>query len=73
MNPVNPKKLLRSKWTAVSPVKKEKHFMVVSLIEPEIPEGPVVEVNIEAVFSNNVYQIEWAELKDTTKWRQGWV
>lgn len=73
MNPVNPKKLLRSKWTAVSPVKKEKHFMVVSLIEPEIPEGPVIEINIEAVFSNNVYQIEWAELKDTTKWRQGWV
>ena len=28
MNRINPTKLLRSKWTAVSPVKKEKHFMV---------------------------------------------
>lgn len=73
MNPVNPKKLLKSKWTAVTPVKKEKHFMVVSIVEPEIAEHPVVEVNIEAVFSNNIYQIRWAELRDATKWRQGWI
>jgi tryptophan-rich hypothetical protein len=73
MNPVNSKKLLRSKWTAVAPVNKEKHFMVVSLIEPEVPEAPIVEINIESVYSNNIYQIAWADLKDTTKWRQGWV
>ncbi|NLZ79547.1 MAG: TIGR02450 family Trp-rich protein, partial [Gammaproteobacteria bacterium] len=28
MHRINPKKLLHSKWTAVSPVNKEKHFMV---------------------------------------------
>jgi hypothetical protein len=27
MNNINPKKLLNSKWTAVTPVNKEKHFM----------------------------------------------
>ncbi|WP_198927950.1 TIGR02450 family Trp-rich protein, partial [Vibrio crassostreae] len=39
MNRINPKKLLRSKWTAVSPVKKEKHFMVT---EVEFEEGEVI-------------------------------
>lgn len=73
MNPVNSKKLLRSKWTATNPTKKEKHFIVVGLIEPENPDEPVVEINIEAVYSNNVYRIAWAELKDTSQWRQGWV
>ena len=28
MNPLNPKKLLNSKWTAVKPRNKEKHFLV---------------------------------------------
>ncbi len=28
MNKINPQKLLNSKWTAVKPVKKEKHFLV---------------------------------------------
>ena len=39
MNRINPKKLFRSKWTAVSPMKKEKHFMVT---EVEFDEGEVV-------------------------------
>ena len=32
---LNPKKLLLSKWTAATPHKKEKHFIVVKLIQPE--------------------------------------
>ena len=32
MNQINPTKLLRSKWTAVTPVKREKHFMVVEVV-----------------------------------------
>ncbi|WP_197469207.1 TIGR02450 family Trp-rich protein, partial [Oleiphilus sp. HI0125] len=28
MNKIDPKKLLNSKWTAVRPLNKEKHFMV---------------------------------------------
>lgn len=31
MNKINPKKLLHSKWTAVSPVNKEKHFLVTEM------------------------------------------
>jgi hypothetical protein len=36
MNPLNPKKLLLTKWTAVKPVAKQKHFLVV----PEKPLEP---------------------------------
>jgi hypothetical protein len=37
MNPLNPKKLLLTKWTAVKPVPKQKHFLVSRVIEPELP------------------------------------
>ena len=38
---INPRKLLLSKWTAVAPQAREKHFMVVRLIDPALPELPV--------------------------------
>ena len=38
MNPLHPNKLLLTKWTAVKPVAKEKHFLVVKLILPEMQE-----------------------------------
>ena len=51
MNPLNPKKLLLTKWTAVKPLAKQKHFLVSRVIEPDLPTDPVVSVEIEAVFS----------------------
>lgn len=36
------KKLLQTKWTAVTPRNKEKHFLVTKVIEPEPPGSPVV-------------------------------
>jgi hypothetical protein len=36
MNPLNPQKLLPSKWTAVKPVAKQKHFLVSRVIQPEL-------------------------------------
>ena len=32
MNPLNPKKLLLSKWTAVQPLHKDKHFLVAKVV-----------------------------------------
>ncbi len=32
MNPLHPKKLMSSKWTAVQPVARQKHFMVVHVV-----------------------------------------
>lgn len=69
---LNPAKLLRSKWTACIPANKEKHFMVVALIEPE-PAGPVVQVTLEAVHSGRQFDLAWCALRDTAVWRQGWV
>ena len=32
MNPMNPKKLLLTSWTAVKPLAKQKHFLVSRVI-----------------------------------------
>ena len=73
MNPLNPKKLLLSKWTAVKPVAKQKHFLVSRVIQPELPTDPIVSVEIESVFSKATQVIAWRELQDDSAWRQGWV
>ncbi len=72
-NPVNPKKLLLSKWTAVQPVARQKHFLVSKVIEPDEPGGKLEWVEIEAVHSGLARRIGWRELKDGSTWRQGWV
>ena len=73
MNPLNPKKLLLTKWTAVKPIAKQKHFLVSRVIEPDLPTDPIVSVEIEAVFSKAVQMIAWRKLQDDSVWRQGWV
>ena len=70
---LSPKKLLHTKWTAVAPRNKEKHFLVTKVIEPMPPGSPVVSVEIEAVHSKRVRVIAWRELKDALQWRRGWV
>ena len=73
MNPLNPKKLLLTKWTAVKPVAKQKHFLVSRVIQPEQLTDPIVSVEIEAVFSKATHVIAWRELQDDGVWLQGWV
>ena len=73
MNPLNPKKLMQTKWTAVKPVAKQKHFLVSRVIQPEQPTDPIVSVEIEAVFSKATQVIAWRELQDEGVWRQVWV
>jgi tryptophan-rich hypothetical protein len=73
MNPLNPKKLLLTKWTAVKPVAKQKHFLVSRVIQPDDPTAPIESVEIEAVFSKAVQVIPWRELQDDRVWRLGWV
>lgn len=73
MNPLNPKKLQLTKWTAVQPVAKQKHFLVSRVIQPESATDPIEWVEIEAVFSKATQIIAWRNLQDDTVWRQGWV
>lgn len=70
MNKINPKKLLNSKWTAVNPEKKEKHFLVSEVEFDE--EGVVVSCCIEAVMSKRLIPINWRDLKDESNWTHGW-
>ena len=73
MNPLNTKKLLLTKWTAVKPVAKQKHFLVSRVIQPDESTDPIEWVEIEAVFSKAVQVIAWRDLQDDSAWRQGWV
>lgn len=72
-NPLSPKKLLLSKWTAVSPAHKEKHFVVTRVVKPDPPAVRVDWVEIEAVHSGRASILRWRDLTDGSRWRQGWV
>jgi len=72
-NPLSPKKLLLSKWTAVTPRLKDKHVMVIKVLQPEPPITRIDMVELEAVRSRQVLLLHWRDLTDATQWRQGWV
>ncbi len=72
MNRLSPKKLLLTKWTAVKPVAKNKHFIVTKVIQPEDDSNIIDLIEIEAVYSKKILQISWRDLQDDTKWLQGW-
>ena len=73
MNPLHPKKLLLSKWTAVAPVAKNKHFLVSKVIACAPPSQEIEAIELEAVFSKAVVRMDWRALRDPALWRQGWV
>lgn len=70
---INPKKLLLSKWTAIEVIAKQKHFLVSKLIQENDLALPIIEIEIEAVYSGQKHVIAWRELQDKSKWVQGWV
>ena len=70
MNKINSKKLLNSKWTAVTPANKEKHFVVSEIKFDE--EGVVISCCIEAVMSKRAAPINWHDLKQDSLWIHGW-
>jgi tryptophan-rich hypothetical protein len=73
MNTLQPNKLLLSKWTAVKPIAKEKHFLVSKVVAPELEGGKVEWIDLEAVHSKASRRMGWKELQDDTQWRRGWV
>ncbi|OAZ97074.1 TIGR02450 family Trp-rich protein [Halomonas sp. G11] len=70
MNTINPSKLHHSKWTAVQPRNKEKHFMVTQLIRDE--DENVVDVVVEAIYSHRETVMPWQHLRDDSVWKMGW-
>ena len=67
---LTPNKLLHSKWTAVSPQKKEKHFLVTSVVFDD--DNNVIECIIEAVMTKREQSIAWRSLKNSNVWEMGW-
>ena len=59
-----------SKWTAIDPKKKERHFIVSELIKD--PDDEIMGCKLEAVINKNVYEIDWKLLKDNQNWLMGW-
>ena len=68
-NRIQRNKLMLSKWTAVTPVDREKHFLITKLLEDE---GAPLQVVAEAVYSKREYTFEWTAFKDDSQWKQGW-
>jgi tryptophan-rich hypothetical protein len=64
---------LLTKWTAVKPIAKQKHFLVSRVIQPEFETDSVEFVEIESVFSKANQIIKWRALQNDEVWRQGWV
>lgn len=70
MNKVSSKKLRNTKWTAVTPQNKEKHFLITDVEYDE--EGNVIECVLEAVMTKREQSIDWHDLTDSSIWLQGW-
>jgi len=70
---VNPIKLLRSQWTATTPVDQEKHFMVTKIMMPELIDQAIKFIESEAVISGRKQWLSWKALNDKSTWLQGWT
>lgn len=70
MNRINPNKLLLSKWTALQPKRKERHFIVSKVIRGH--DETITACKLEAIISKNSYEIDWHQLKDSAAWLMGW-
>lgn len=70
VNQINPRKLLNSKWTAVQPEGREKHFIVQRVDYDD--DGTIVACELQAVLTRRSELINWRILKDPECWLHGW-
>ncbi len=70
MNRFNPDKLQLSKWTAVQPRKREKHFLVIA-VNRDLENRPQ-SCLLEAIHSRREAEIDWRELENDDRWLMGW-
>lgn len=70
MNKLNPKTLLNSKWTAINPTHKEKHFLVTEVEFDQ--DGVIIHCLIEEIMTRRSSTIDWRTLKNNDQWMNGW-
>ena len=73
INRVLRKHLVNSKWTAVEPVDRDKHFLVKRVLRAKAEEHELGLVELEAILSKRLHRVSRGELSDATRWRSGWV
>lgn len=54
----------------MNPTRKEKHFIVTKVEFDD--DGAVIHCLIEAVITRRAEPVDWQELKDRSRWLQGW-
>lgn len=67
---LNPRKLMLSKWTAIRPVNREKHFLVSEVFCDD--DDVVLEVELQAVLTHRAQRLPWQALQDMQTWKMGW-
>jgi tryptophan-rich hypothetical protein len=72
MTKLNYKKLLNSKWTAVKPENKEKHFFAIKVFKHPDDDQLVEWVTLEAVLTKRQLKLKPLALKDQDAWLEGW-
>ena len=72
MPAVDSKQLLFSKWTAIQPCDREKHFVVRRVFKKRGEESKAICVELEAVISKRMRLLSLQELRDATRWARGW-
>ncbi|MEM7538748.1 MAG: TIGR02450 family Trp-rich protein [Chloroflexota bacterium] len=70
MNRLNHKKLLHSKWTAVHPQNKEKHFVLTRIVKDNT--GVIASVEMQSILSKKRRMILRSALEDDSQWSIGW-
>ena len=65
-------KFEQSKWTAKEPQNKEKHFIVIKVYRNLDDRQIIDKIDIQAVYTNKIYQVTPKELLDKNDWTRGW-
>ena len=71
-NRVLRKHLLNSKWTAVEPADRDKHFLVKRVLGAKAEDSENDLVELEAILSKRLHRVSPRELSDVARWRAGW-
>ena len=63
--------LQNSKWTAVEPINRARHFELKALERTGLQSDQIVCV-MRCVVTRSSHRVPWNDLKNKKKWRKGW-
>jgi tryptophan-rich hypothetical protein len=67
------KKLLDSKWTAVQPEEREKHFVVTRVLDAKRPRASGPSVELRCLLTKRFRIVTRADLENRERWLPGWL